>query len=161
MKSKTPTYRWKKKNSFFSMKYFDRKINHYLLFFSIPRVGVGWWEVYAEGGSPGTPILVAYQGFVRGQFCPFSRPNLSYIAPCPITFWFSLAKLRSTRLMEETCKTERKNLCQRQIDITTHIFSSENTDQNIFTDASQIPNPWDSTNEILSIMDWWLQNLDL
>lgn len=74
----------------------------YIRFFSTSRWLVGGWWYEA------VPILCmpmfGYQGFGLAHAWPLSRPNLSYMLPCPITFWFSVARLRNTLFIEETWK---------------------------------------------------------
>ena len=88
---------------------FTQRNISYSLFLSMLLV-VLWCDGYTDGvWIPGIPcILDAYQGFGRCQAWPFISPNLSYMALCPINFWFSLARLRSTRLMDETYKSKRR-----------------------------------------------------
>lgn len=62
--------------------------------------------VYGELTNPAIGALGAYHGFVLGQACPLSNPSLSYIIPWAPRgfFWFSEARLRRTRFIEETYK---------------------------------------------------------
>ena len=91
--------------------------------------------VYGDCMSPGTAALGAYHGLCLGQACPLSSPSLSYIIPwCPRGFfWVSVARLRSTLFMDETCKYT-KEIKIRITFFVQKIFSYFFVSENFYTD---------------------------